>query len=230
VLSGEPFQVTTVPVENPEPLAVRVNAGPPAVAVLGEILVRVSGGGLIVKIAALETWPAVCAVIDAIPGWAIRLAGTVTVSCPEFTTIPNSAELFQNRTVLALNPVPLTVSVKLGPPAVADVGEMLVIVTFGLMVNVSGGGDVRPPSATSTKAVPAVIKKLEGTVAVSCEVEMKLVLSPDPLHVTRVPLLKPDPLAVNVKPADPAVILIGEILLRAKGTCGWVIVNVSPVG
>jgi hypothetical protein len=54
VASGEPFHETTVLPENPEPFTVSVNAAPPATAVLGEILVRVSGAGVMVKGSALE--------------------------------------------------------------------------------------------------------------------------------------------------------------------------------
>ncbi len=55
VLSVDPFHVTTAPLEKPEPLAVRVNAAPPATAVLGEMLERTSGGAVIVKFAELDT-------------------------------------------------------------------------------------------------------------------------------------------------------------------------------
>ena len=43
VASPFPFHVTTVLAVKPEPRAVKVNVGPPAVALLGEMLVRVNG-------------------------------------------------------------------------------------------------------------------------------------------------------------------------------------------
>ena len=53
VLSGDPFQVTAMPLENPDPLAVSVNAALPATAVLGEMLVSVSAA-VMLKGSALE--------------------------------------------------------------------------------------------------------------------------------------------------------------------------------
>jgi hypothetical protein len=141
VLSGEPFHVTTVPLENPEPVAVSVNAAPPATAVFGEMLVRVSAG-LIVNVAGLETSVPFCAVIDAEPGCAIRLAATVAMICPELTDVKGSAVEFQYTTVLLLKPPPLTVSVKAGPPAVAEAGEMLEIAKVPAMTNGRGAGAV----------------------------------------------------------------------------------------
>ena len=49
MLRGDPFQVTEVALENPDPLAVSVNAALPAAAVLGEMLVSVSGGAVMAK-------------------------------------------------------------------------------------------------------------------------------------------------------------------------------------
>ena len=141
MLSGDPFQVTTVLLENPDPLAVRVNAALPATAVLGEMLVRVSAAAVIVNVTVLETWFPFCAVIEAVPGCAIRFAGTVAASDPFANTVA-SAKVFQYTMVLLLKPVPFTVSVKAGPPDVAEDGEMLVIVRFGAITKESGAGDV----------------------------------------------------------------------------------------
>ena len=142
VLSGDPFQVTTVLLENPDPLAVRVNAALPATAVLGEMLVRVSAAAVIVNVTALETWPPLWTVIDAEPACTIRFAGTVAVTCPVLTGVVASAKVFQYTIVLLLKPVPFTVSVKAGPPDVAEEGEMLVIVRFGAITKDSAAGDV----------------------------------------------------------------------------------------
>jgi len=69
----------------PEPLTVKVNAGPPAVTELGERLVIAgTGEGAIVNVKALEIAPLGLATVTlATPGEAIRLAGTKALSCPE---------------------------------------------------------------------------------------------------------------------------------------------------
>ncbi len=144
VLRDAPFQVTTVAVVKPEPLAVRVNAGPPATAVLGEMLVSVSAGALMVKISVFEVWLLLFALIEAEPASAIRFAGTVTEIWPELIDSVERDWPFQKMPVLESNAVPLTVSVNEGPPAVADGGKRLVSVRAGLIANGSGVGRVDP--------------------------------------------------------------------------------------
>ena len=78
VASGEPFQATLVLAVNPAPLTVRLNAGEPASAVCGEMLlmesplvmVKVRGAG----------WGWALMVTEAAPGVATREARTVAVS------------------------------------------------------------------------------------------------------------------------------------------------------
>jgi|ERR1051326_7173252 hypothetical protein len=95
-----------------------------------------------VKTRAFETRSALCAVMEAEPGCAIRLAGTVAVITLEFDTVVASAKLFQKTTVPAANPEPLTVRTNDGPPGTAVAGERLVNEKFGMIVKVSGAGDV----------------------------------------------------------------------------------------
>ena len=101
VANDDPFHVTVVALEKPPPLTRRVNCPAPAAVVFGERLVRVNGGMPTVNVAALELRPPVCAVIKTVAGCAIRLAGTVAVSCPLFATVVVSAVAFQNATVPA---------------------------------------------------------------------------------------------------------------------------------
>lgn len=78
VVSAIPFQVSSVALEKPVPVAVSVNAGPPAITVAGVTLVKVrepvmikgkdEGCGLPVTLTA------------AVPGLVRRFAGTVAVS------------------------------------------------------------------------------------------------------------------------------------------------------
>lgn len=68
VLSANPFQVMSDPLVNADPVAVRVNAGPPATVVFGEMPVSVTGTAVMVNVAALETRFPLAAVIEADPG------------------------------------------------------------------------------------------------------------------------------------------------------------------
>jgi len=70
------------------PLMGSVKAAPPAVAVEGERLVMEGAGvgaALMVKVAADEVAPETVTVTFAVPAAAIRLAGTVAVSCVALT-------------------------------------------------------------------------------------------------------------------------------------------------
>ena len=50
VLSAAPFQVTVVADSKPEPLTVNVKPGAPAPTLVGEILLRTRGAGVMVKV------------------------------------------------------------------------------------------------------------------------------------------------------------------------------------
>jgi hypothetical protein len=66
---------------------------------------------------------------------------------------------------------PFTVKVKAAPPAVAEVGLMLVVVGAGLLIAKICALDVPPPGAgltTVTEAVPAVAMSAAVMAAVSC--------------------------------------------------------------
>jgi hypothetical protein len=62
--------------------------------------------------------------------------------------------------------VPFTVSVKAGPPAVAEFGFKLVIVGRELIVKVAPA-EVTPDSVTVMVTVPAAAIRLAGTAAVT---------------------------------------------------------------
>jgi hypothetical protein len=92
--------------------------------------------GNVVAVDALP--PLLVTVILALPGLAIRLAGTVAVNCVELTKVVVSAVPFQFTVAPEKKSVPFTVSVKSGPVAAAEVGLRLVMVGVGtLMVNVA---------------------------------------------------------------------------------------------
>ena len=135
-----PFQVTCVPAMKLAPLTVRVKPDPPATAEFGDRLVNVAAGLIVKVIGGGEPCEGSDTVTAAVPADAISEAGTAAVNCPALTNVVLRALPFQVTAVVAVNPAPLTVRVKPGPPAIALVGEMLEIDNPGVMVNVRGDG------------------------------------------------------------------------------------------
>jgi hypothetical protein len=143
VVNADPFHVTAVLLENPDPFTVSGNAGPPAETLLGEILVRISGGGVIVNVRAAGGGT-VLMDTDAVPAFASSDAGTVAVIWLEFTQVLDSADPFQVTFTAIAFPatcgklVPFTVSVSAALPATAELGERLESTgAGGLMMNIS---------------------------------------------------------------------------------------------
>ena len=113
--------------------------------------------------------------------------------------------------------VPSTVSVKLTPPARAEVGEVSIVVGTGLLIAKVWAEDVPPPGAgvtTVTKAVPAVAMSVAGTTAATSPVEMKVVMSGTPFQYMTEDVEKSEPSAVNVNCGPPAVAKVGLIEVR----------------
>ncbi len=81
VVSGMPFHCTVAPEKKPVPFTVSVNAGPPAVAEVG-LKLEMTGVGTVIgrAIPAEALPPLLIAVMVALPGSEIRLAGTAAVS------------------------------------------------------------------------------------------------------------------------------------------------------
>ena len=205
------------------PLTVSVKAGPPAVAELGLSDV-ITCPAAMVKVAPAEVTPFSVTVMVAEPVVATRLAATVAVNCVALTNVVASAVEFHCTTAPEAKPVPLTVSVKAGPPAVATFGLRDVITCIAAMVKVAPA-DVTPFSTTVTFAVPTAAMRLAGTWAVNCEALAKLVVSAVPFHCTMALETKPVPLTVSVKAAAPAVAVFG---LRDVMTGPAAMVNVAP--
>ena len=83
VVRFEPLTWTTDPLTKCEPLAVSVNAGPPAFAVLGEMLVSVGGGTVTVKTRGVEVPPpgaGLKTVIESVPAEAMSDAGIAALN------------------------------------------------------------------------------------------------------------------------------------------------------
>jgi hypothetical protein len=88
VVRFEPFTWTVAPLTKFEPLAVSVNAGPPAVALLGEMLVRDGAVFVTVKVTAAEVpLPGVFTVMESEPGMLVSLAVNVAVNCVLLTKV-----------------------------------------------------------------------------------------------------------------------------------------------
>jgi hypothetical protein len=179
VVRSAPFHRTTEFVTKLVPFTVKVNAAPPAVAELGESPLVVGTGllaGLIVNVCTLEVPPpgaGLNTVTWAVPAAAISVAGIDAVNwVAEIYVVVRSAP-FHRTTEFVTKLVPLTVNVNAAPPAVAELGERLVVVGTGLLlaliVNVCAL-EVPPPGAglnTVSDAVPATAMSVAGIVAVN---------------------------------------------------------------
>jgi hypothetical protein len=221
--SDTPFQRTVEPLTYPAPLTVNVNAGPPTVAAFGFKLVIVSV--LTVNVTPLDMPPpGFTTVRVAVPAEAIRLAGTVAVTCVVLRKVVDSADPFHCTVEPLTYPAPLTVSVNAGPPAVATFGFKLVIVS-ALTVNVTPL-DVPPPGFTVVMvAVPAEAIKPAETVVFNCVPLTNVVGSDAPFQRTVEPLTNPDPFTVSVKAPPPAVARFGLRLVMVSALT----VNVTPL-
>jgi len=101
------------------------------------------------------------------------------------------------------------------PPAKAVVGEMEIKDGVGAVMLKPREFEVTPPGAcTATEADPGVESKLEGTVALNCVADPKVVLSADPFHRTVSPLTKLLPVTVNAKVVPPATAVAGEMEIK----------------
>jgi len=230
VVNATPFQSTTVPAKKFVPVSVSVKAALPAFAVVGESRPKVGNGSLIVNVIAADAPPPGAGfntVSAAEPPAAMSMAGTTTVSCVPLTTVVASATPFHFTIVPAKKFVPVSVSVNAAPPAFAVVGESRPKVGNGsLIVNVIAA-DAPPPGAgfnTVSAAVPPAAMSMAGTTAVSCVPLTTVVASATPFHSTIVPATKFVPVSVSVKPAPPAVAVVGESIARTG--CG---LDVTPV-
>ena len=119
---------TVVPEVKFAPVIVNVNAGPPAVAEFGLRLLIVNAG-LMVKVAAAEVTPPVVTVTFTVPAVLIRVVatGAVIFVLPERVGVSDVVPHFT--VVPEVKFAPVIVSVNAGPPAVAELGLKLLIVT-----------------------------------------------------------------------------------------------------
>ena len=129
-----PFQRTTDVEMKLLPLTVSVKPAPPAVAEVGLMLVMLGTGfgSLMVKVTEFEL-PSnkVKTVMAAVPALAMSLAEISAVSLLKLEKVVGRSAPFQRTTDRGVKLLPLTVRVKAGPPAKAEVGLMLEILGVG---------------------------------------------------------------------------------------------------
>ena len=156
--------------------------------------------------------PAETAVIVAVPGVPIRLEDTVAVNCVAFTNVVGKVEPFQLTTVAELNPVPVTISAKVDPPAATVLGLSELIVGPAPMVNVAGA-EITPPLATVTLSEPGLAIRLAPTVVVNWVALTNVVGNAEPFQLTIAPTAKPVPFTVIAKAGPVAVVAFGASML-----------------
>ena len=194
-----------------------MKVGPPATADAGERLVSVKGWIIENGSGEGEVCPGAATPTDAVPAEAIKVAGTVALSCPGDRKPVAREDPFQVTTVLVVKPEPSTFNVNAGPPAVALFGEMLVSIRGARIVKVRGAVEVSPFAVTATDAVPAVVIRLAGMAAESWVVDTKVVATEAPFQVTTAPVENPEPLASKVNEGPPAIAVLGEMLVSTSG-------------
>jgi len=135
------------------------------------------------------------------------------VTCVELTNVVVLAAPLKFTVAPVTNPVPLTVSVNPAAPAVALVGEIVVIAGGGLVTGKLTVPEVPPPGAglltnkgSDARAAISVVE----TWIVSCVALTNVVVRAVPLKLTTEEWLKLVPFTVSVKAAPPTVALAGE--------------------
>jgi len=211
VESAPPFQVIWVVLVKPAPFTVRRNPGPPAVALCGTMLL-IDSAAVMVKVRGAGTGGS-SMVTDAVPTAAISAAGTIAVNCPLFTNVVESSSPFHVTRLPLTKFAPFTVRVNVGPPTTAEFGERLERVAAGMMVKVTGGGEVCPVSATVTMAVPGDAMRLAEIKACTIPELKKVVGSAALFQVIWVAAVKPAPFTVRLNPLIPATAFGGKTLL-----------------
>ena len=142
------------------------------------------------------------------------------------TYVVGRAPPYQYTVDVPTKPVPFTVRVKAGPPAVADAGLKLVMFGAGLLiVNGIGFEMTEPPDwNTSTFFVPAVAMSAALMLAVNWVLDTYTVVRFDPCQRTVASEIKPEPFTVRVKAGPPAkadaglkLVMIGARGLESAG-------------
>ncbi len=182
-----------------------------------------SGAALTVKVTMFDVpppGPGLNTVTFTLPAAAIAVAGMAAVSCVGLTNVVTGALAPKFTAEVETKPVPFTVRVNPAAPAVALVGEMVVIAGTGFTPETTNtaGAEVPPPAGlvTVTLTLPAVAMSEARMAAVSCVALTNVVTRGVPLKLTVAPLTKPAPFTVRVNAPLPAAALVGEMLEIAR--------------
>lgn len=184
----------------------------PATALAGDRVFRVGTGAVMLKLRGLEvTVVGDWTLTEALPVFAIKLLGTVALSCAELPNVVASGAPFHKTVSPETKLAPETVSMNEEPPAITFAGDNpLKEGTGGLTVKLREL-DVPPiVVCTLTTEVPMLAIKPAGTAAASCVELAKFVMRALPFHSTVSPDTKLLPLMVNVNAGPPAFLLAGE--------------------
>src|ERR1019366_4448164 len=156
VASGAPFHCTLELAGKPAPGTVMVREAAAVVEMDSASTLEVRGP-------VLET------VILAVPGAAIKAADTCAVNCVALTPVVGSATPFHATVASERKLLPLTVSVKSGPPTNTDAGLRLVMAGVGAFTVKTGawGETCEPGLTTWMTCDPTLAMALEGTLTVS---------------------------------------------------------------
>jgi hypothetical protein len=140
--------------------------------------------GLTTKVSEFDVVPpGVPTLTVALPLPAIALAGTDAVSCVALLKLLVRDAPFHNTTSPEVKLLPLTVSVKPGPPATAFAGEREFSAGTAVIIAKLKVFDVAPLEVlTLIDSVPGLAIDAAGTDAVSCVVPAKTVVSGEPFQ------------------------------------------------
>jgi len=179
-------------------------------------------GGATVKVNALEGALAeLTTVILALPGAAIRLAGTAALSRVALPNVVDNGVPFHRMAAPETKFVPLTSRVKAGPPAVAELGLRLEIEGIGgVTVKVSALEGAPHGFRTVMLALPVATIRLADTAALSRVALPNVVENGVPFHKMAAPETKFVPLTFRVKAGPPAVAELGLRLPILGGIAG----------
>jgi len=170
------------------PIRVIVVLAAPAEAVVGLMLVKTGVELLMANVRAEEVPPpgvALTTVMEALPDAVNSEAGTRAVNSVTLTKVVVSGEELKSTVEPLTNPLPVIVSVLLGPLTASEVGLMEDNTGRGLTMEKVWAAEVPPPGVgvtTVIEAVPAVAKSAMGMVAVNCVELMKTVAIDAPLN------------------------------------------------
>lgn len=90
---------------------------------------------------------------EAVPTFAISVAGTAAVNCVELANVVVRLAPFHCTIAVFSKLLPFTASVNAGPPAMAEFGESVVNVATGVVITNKLAFEVPPPGAGFTTII-----------------------------------------------------------------------------